>query len=367
MCQSGSCSGTFACTEAGIREAIAVGGGPQTFDCEGPTTVVMEAEIEIDNDVILDGEGNLTVDGNDGHRGLSVAEGVIAGLRGLTVRGTRASGGINNRGGLDLRNVIVTDNGCGAKSFVASGIINGGRMTIADSTVSNGRRNCLSAIWNGGSLTVTRSTIRDNGPGPGIEGSAGVFNMGDLTIEESAIIGNSLGLALCGNSSARVVNSTVSNSEEVAVLGVGSATLVASTIVGATAIAASSSSFIGTFIGAICPTDDDSRITLRSTTISGDCTTETASNGYNIESDGDTCGFDHPTDQVDVSAEDVKLGELADNGGPTMTHALLPGSVAIDVIPAEDCVDADGEPLTTDQRGFPRDTMCDVGSFEVQP
>jgi hypothetical protein len=63
----------------------------------------------------------------------------------------------------------------------------------------------------------------------------------------------------------------------------------------------------------------------------------------------------------------LDLGPLADNGGPTQTHALLPGSVAIDVIPADDCVDTEGEPLTTDQRGFPRDSMCDVGAFEVQP
>jgi hypothetical protein len=32
-----------------------------------------------------------------------------------------------------------------------------------------------------------------------------------------------------------------------------------------------------------------------------------------------------------------------------------------------DCVDAEGEPLTTDQRGERRDSMCDVGAFEVQP
>jgi hypothetical protein len=48
-CQATVC----ACTEAGIRAAIAEGGGPFTFDCEGPTTVVTEAEIVIDNDVIL--------------------------------------------------------------------------------------------------------------------------------------------------------------------------------------------------------------------------------------------------------------------------------------------------------------------------
>ena len=55
------------CSEAGIRAAIAEGGGPYTFDCDGPQTVVTLEEIVIDNDVILDGEGNLTVDGNDDH------------------------------------------------------------------------------------------------------------------------------------------------------------------------------------------------------------------------------------------------------------------------------------------------------------
>jgi hypothetical protein len=66
---------------------------------------------------------------------------------------------------------------------------------------------------------------------------------------------------------------------------------------------------------------------------------------------------------------DPMLGPLQDNGGPTMTHALLPGSVAIDRIPPSLCVDADGQPLTEDQRGEPRPgrTMCDVGAFEVQP
>jgi len=80
----------------------------------------------------------------------------------------------------------------------------------------------------------------------------------------------------------------------------------------------------------------------------------TASGGYNIESPGDTCGFDQATDQVNVSAEDLNLGRLQHNGGPTETHALGESSVAIDVIPESACVDADGQPLTTDQRGEPR-------------
>ena len=50
--------------------------------------------------------------------------------------------------------------------------------------------------------------------------------------------------------------------------------------------------------------------------------------------------------------------QLSGNGGPTLTHALLPGSVAIDA--AGDCG------LLTDQRGLPRsDGDCDAGSFEL--
>jgi hypothetical protein len=112
------------------------------------------------------------------------------------------------------------------------------------------------------------------------------------------------------------------------------------------------------------------QFTLANCLVLGDCTGDIAitSDGYNIESPGDTCGFDQQTDQVGVTAQQLNLGELADNGGPTMTHALLTEptvSVAIDHIPAVDCE------VTEDQRGQPRPerggTMCDVGAFEVQP
>jgi hypothetical protein len=63
------------------------------------------------------------------------------------------------------------------------------------------------------------------------------------------------------------------------------------------------------------------------------------------------------------SGIDVRLGGLADNGGPTPTCALLPGSVAIDVIP-----EAQGFPAF-DQRGRDRGlngTGADIGAFELQ-
>ena len=87
------------------------------------------------------------------------------------------------------------------------------------------------------------------------------------------------------------------------------------------------------------------------------------SHGYNVCSDNGSGFLNGPGDQINT---DPMLGPLQDNGGPTLTHALLPGSPAIDA----------GDPNFTpppyyDQRGpgFVRvfNGRIDVGSFEVQP
>ncbi len=120
------------------------------------------------------------------------------------------------------------------------------------------------------------------------------------------------------------------------------------------------------------PPPDTGLTLVKNTLIEGDCAdTPLDSNGYNIESPGDTCGFDQQGDRASVAEVELNLGPLQDNDGPTETHALESESVAIDKIPEEACVDAAGEPLTTDQRGQPRPepggSMCDVGAFEAQP
>ena len=53
-------------------------------------------------------------------------------------------------------------------------------------------------------------------------------------------------------------------------------------------------------------------------------------------------------------------------GGPTQTMPLLPGSPAIDAGDTALAVDAEGNPLTTDQRGMPRvvGSAVDIGAFE---
>ena len=55
------------------------------------------------------------------------------------------------------------------------------------------------------------------------------------------------------------------------------------------------------------------------------------------------------------------LDMLADNGGPTQTHALLAGSPAIG---AGTCTLIAGGALDVDQRGEARVPPCDIGAFE---
>ena len=72
---------------------------------------------------------------------------------------------------------------------------------------------------------------------------------------------------------------------------------------------------------------------------------------YNLADDA-TCGLDGPGDRV----AGAQIAALADNGGPTRTHALFTGSPAIDAVPAG-C-------LPIDQRQVARTSPCDIGAFE---
>jgi hypothetical protein len=439
----GSTGQVFPCTEQGIRDAIAEGGGPHRFDCDGPQTVVTAAEIVIDNDVTLDGEGNFTVDGNSEHRLFSIPEGVTVELRGFgvtngykllysggirnegtltltdsTVSGNDSfSGGIDNTGTLTLTNSTVSEN-----TGDVGGIDNSGTLTLTNSTVSgNTGRGIFNAsastltltnstvsgntggiggggIYNRGTLTLTNSTVSMNlagGEGGGILNfgvatltnttlsdntgirAGGIYNYGTVTLANSTVSENTgdVGGGIYNRGTLTLTNSTVSGNTGGITGGgfynYGTLTLVNVTVSGNEAEQGSGIANWEICAFSTCLTGT---LDIRNTLVDGDCITEgdamTTNNGYNIESPGNTCGFDtNKGDQFDVSAVQLNLGPLEDNGGPTMTHALGAGSVAIDQIPEADCVDAEGAPLTTDQRGEPRPagSACDVGAFEVQP
>jgi hypothetical protein len=80
--------------------------------------------------------------------------------------------------------------------------------------------------------------------------------------------------------------------------------------------------------------------------------------GHNLSSDG-SCAF---TNVGSLNDTDPKLGPLAENGGPTLTMALLAGS------PAIDAGDTPAAP-PTDQRGVPRPfgVAADIGAYEYAP
>ena len=91
------------------------------------------------------------------------------------------------------------------------------------------------------------------------------------------------------------------------------------------------------------------------------------SNDYNLLGVVGSCTF--TGDVANNRTGAAGLGPLADNGGPTKSHALLAGSQAIDTSNPLGCQDPlSGRLLTTDQRGLARPVggRCDIGAFELQ-
>ncbi len=262
-------------------------------------------------------------------------------------------------------------------------IYSGKNVQIYSITISNGYAVALTSdeecwgggIFNDGTLTVGSVVITGNRTG-GIEcHGGGIFNDGTLLVVNSTISANDVNAAFNGygggidnHGNATIVNSTISGNQAEDVGGGiismnGTLYLRHSTITDNRYVKSDASFYGG---GGIYGADVDARNTI----IAGNQAhngapsdlkaVEFKSSGHNLigNSTGGT-GY-APTDILDV---DPMLGPLADNGGPTLTHALLPGSPAID---AGDNADAP----EWDQRGpgFPRIVKgtIDIGAFEVQ-
>ena len=81
--------------------------------------------------------------------------------------------------------------------------------------------------------------------------------------------------------------------------------------------------------------------------------------GYNLDDDG-TCGFTGQPGDLSDTPSGLDPAGLENNGGPTKTIALEPGSAAIgDVSNGSLCP-------ATDQRGVTRGTPCDIGAYNTQ-
>jgi hypothetical protein len=198
-----------------------------------------------------------------------------------------------------------------------------------------------------GTLTVTNCTFTSNNHAT--DAGGGIFNRDTLTLANSTFFNNSAGQGGGGIDNQfdlRMVNCTLSGNTAGSGQGGGinnSAGLsIANTII------------------------------AKNTAATGpDVNGGAASQGYNLVGDGSgSSGFGVPGDQVGTASSPINplLGPLQDNGGPTQTMALLPGSPAIDAGSDALAVDQNGNPLAFDQRGFVRveNSTVDIGAFEVQ-
>jgi CSLREA domain-containing protein len=236
----------------------------------------------------------------------------------------------------------------------------GGAIAITHSTVSN---NTAGAFCNDvpGTLTIVDSTIAGN---TGWDAGGAVFNNGALTIRNSTLSGNSStnngGAISTGIGTTTIVNSTLTgNSTAVAggaIFSFGPLNITNATIAGNHS--ATDAGGIYNF-GATAPLVLTSSIVALNTAdrVVPDLWVTVASQGYNvIGAENTILGTTTATDQIGVTADQLQLMPLADNGGPTQTMALGSGSVAIDH-------GINAASLTTDQRGTGFVRTCDDPSI----
>jgi len=293
-----------------------------------------------------------------------------------TVSGNTAGGfggGINNNlsGALTVTGTTVSGNT--ASGFGGGGINNNssGMATVTGCIISSNMAQNGGGLNNNssGPLTVANTTISGNSTTGGSIGGGGILNnsSGPLTVSASTISGNTGGGigggGIDNNSSgpATIVNSTVSGNTSTGTNGgggvyknfSGNVTLTNVTITG-------NSASVG---GGIRNNNAVGAITLLNTIVAnspsgGNCAgNPVTSAGNNLSSDG-TCPLGAAGD---LNNTNPQLGPLANNGGPTQTHALLAGSPAIDAGSNTGCP-------ATDQRGVarPQGPACDMGAFEFQ-
>lgn len=234
-------------------------------------------------------------------------------IAGMTVR-YGSSGIVNTGATITLTNSTVSNNTVQGIDHIA------GKFTVINSTISG---NAGSGISTGRSvLTVINSTISGNT-------GSGISNLGSLTVINSTISGNTGSGIFTGNSPIFVAHSTISSNAGGGIFNSGGAAKLRGTILD------------NNLSSAECNVGDPGSF---------------SSDGYNLSRDY-SCGFSSPGD---ISGTDPKLGSLQDNGGPTFTHALLPGSPAIDAADDAACP-------ATDQRSVarPQGTACDIGAYEL--
>lgn len=318
--------------------ALAEGGGIALYG--------VDSLLDMTNSTV---SNNSTSENNSQGGGISTAQG-SATIYGSTINGNSVSGTNSSGGGIstdtdmtlqfsEVSGNTAVDSGGGIMHWYGS-------LNVSDTIVRN---NTVSdPAGSGGGIyaslgTVTLSNLEVSG-NTAADSGGGIHSNAGISITNTTISGNSSrfggGLLISSSDPSSILNSTITANLDPSGSGAGGLYV-------ATALTIKNSIF-GANASAECWDISGPNIT---------------SLGYNIE-DTDTCGFSTTGDQPNT---DPLLGPLANNGGPTQTHAPLPGSPAIDGGTNTGCP-------ATDQRGVSRpidgDTngtaTCDVGAVELQ-
>lgn len=297
--------------------------------------------------------GGIAISGNNAVQVMTVESGGTVTLDHLTISGGRSAryGAIYNAGTLTITDSRLSGNDAGDSG---GAIYNdGGTLKVSNSSLSDNLSLTFGgAVDNvGGALTVTGSTLAGNSTGD--SGGAIANRFGVVTLINSTLSGNSagdLGGAIDNvGGTAAVTNSTLADNSA-----------------GNSGGALYNSGFVKV------------RGSILANSMGGNCDGSIGNEGNNL-SDDDTCGFG-----IGTAANGESIGDnvnprldpagLKNNGGPTPTIALEPGSPAIDAIALADCTDqATPAPkkLSVDQRGFGRpdpgdvtSPACDIGAYE---
>jgi CSLREA domain-containing protein len=315
--------------------------------------------------------------------------------------------GVYNTGTLTMTNTVISGNTCGAAGTGVSGGSGGGvyqregaltlnGVSVRDNKAGGGRADGGSAGSGGGGffragvVTLTNSTVSDNAAGVSLskEGGegGGVFNQSALVVAASTVSGNttqSVGGGIFNLGTVRLANSTVSGNQANtagAVSNNNSGASSALTLTNCTVVDNHAAVRMGGVNNPRAAAAVANTVIARNTggVVAEDTNGNFNSLGHNFVGaaglgDAGQTWSNGPGDQVGTQAAplDAKLGPLADNGGPTMTHAPLAGSPLLDAGDNSLARDANGGGLATDQRGAHRFagpgvvSTVDIGAFEL--
>jgi len=387
-----------------LRQAIADANDGDTINARGVfgSIELSRGELPVNKNLTINGPGadKLSVENTLLSRVFEIASDKIVAISGLAINSGEAvlGGGIYNAGMLEITGCSMSGNEAGGlrERGLGGGIYNasGAEVAIIDSIICGNSADEGGGIYNAGSMQIARTTISDNFIGGAFSQQTslggGICNSGTLDIVNSTITANTasgslqsggIGGGIFTGGTLAVANSTISGNlaGSTGVFpgagggitnGSGNIVIQNSTINGNTAESPSGSGFGGNVFMAEGTLEIGNTILNAGSggnIFSFDNQGTIISDGYNLSSDNGADYLSAAGDQVNT---DPRVGPLQDNGGPTVTHALLADSPAINAGNPNYNPNNFQPPLIYDQRGFGFDRVKkgrrDIGAFEVQ-